>query len=142
MDGVILVCLCYKPLRGFCKETKGAYIQSQGYSNDIGEFHSNSKAASRMTRLRIPHSSLLLIDSHTSYLAASTIHPIMADDDAPPEGVQTGLPQDPSDFDADLRVSWSKLDNKFILETDEGNEFEWDTALKRWIPVVGYKSQT
>jgi hypothetical protein len=68
--------------------------------------------------------------------------PPMADQDLPPEGVQTGLPQDPTEFDADPRVSWSRLDNKFILETEEGNEFEWDTALKRWIPVVGYKSQT
>ncbi|EXJ59281.1 hypothetical protein A1O7_06713 [Cladophialophora yegresii CBS 114405] len=60
----------------------------------------------------------------------------MADEDLPPERVQTGLPQDPADFDADPRVSWSRLDNKFILETEEGNEFEWDTALKRWIPVL------
>ncbi|KIW67895.1 hypothetical protein PV04_07110 [Phialophora macrospora] len=60
----------------------------------------------------------------------------MADEDLSPEGVQTGLPQDPTEFDADPRVSWSRLDNKFILETEEGNEFEWDTALKRWIPVL------
>ncbi|OQV05418.1 RNA recognition motif aka RRM, RBD, or RNP domain-containing protein [Cladophialophora immunda] len=61
----------------------------------------------------------------------------MADEDRPStEGVQTGLPLDPSSFDADPRISWSKLDNKFILETEEGNEFEWDTALKRWIPVL------
>ncbi|EXJ71229.1 uncharacterized protein A1O5_05035 [Cladophialophora psammophila CBS 110553] len=61
----------------------------------------------------------------------------MADDDRPSEeGMQTGFPLDPSSFDADPRVSWSKLDNKFILETEEGNEFEWDTALKRWIPVL------
>ncbi|OAL30938.1 hypothetical protein AYO20_08523 [Fonsecaea nubica] len=52
------------------------------------------------------------------------------------EGIYTGLPLDPSAFDSDPRISWSKLDNKFILETDEGNEFEWDTALKRWIPVL------
>lgn len=62
----------------------------------------------------------------------------MADEGRPEEGVQSSLPQDPNDFDTDPRVSWSRLDNKFILETDEGNEFEWDTALKRWIPVVGY----
>ncbi|ETI21760.1 hypothetical protein G647_05829 [Cladophialophora carrionii CBS 160.54] len=60
----------------------------------------------------------------------------MADEDIPPQGIQTGFPQDPADFDADPRVSWSRLDNKFILETEEGNEFEWDTALKRWIPVL------
>lgn len=46
------------------------------------------------------------------------------------------FPQDPSDFDSDPRVSFSKLDNKFILETDDGNEFEYNTVLKRWIPTV------
>lgn len=61
----------------------------------------------------------------------------MADEDLPEEGSRTGFPQSPSGFDADPRISFSKLDDKFILETDEGNEFEWDTALRRWIPVVG-----
>lgn len=61
----------------------------------------------------------------------------MADDTRPEEGLQTGFPQSPSAFDADERVSFSTLDDKFILETAEGNEFEWDTALRRWIPVVG-----
>jgi hypothetical protein len=55
------------------------------------------------------------------------------------DGHQTGFPVEESDFDADPRVSFSKLDNMFILETDEG-EYEWDTALKRWIPVVGSAS--
>jgi hypothetical protein len=55
------------------------------------------------------------------------------------EGHRTGFPVEESDFDADSRVSFSKLDNKFILETEEG-EYEWDTALKRWIPVVGSAS--
>ena len=59
----------------------------------------------------------------------------MADSD---EGHQSGFPQSPSEFDTDPRVSFSKLDDKFILETDEGTEYEWDSALKRWIPVVGF----
>ena len=46
------------------------------------------------------------------------------------------FPQDPSEFDADHRISFSKLDNKFILETDEGQEYGYDDALKRWIPSV------
>lgn len=61
----------------------------------------------------------------------------MADGDVPEEGHQTGFPQSPSAFDADPRVSFSRLDDKFILETDEGNEYEWDSDLKRWVPVVG-----
>lgn len=61
----------------------------------------------------------------------------MAEELRPEGGLQSGFPQSPSTFDADERVSFSKLDDKFILETDEGNEFEWDAALRRWIPVVG-----
>ena len=53
------------------------------------------------------------------------------------EGQPSGFPKTPSDFDADDRVSFSKVDNKFLLETDEGTEYEWDSALRRWIPVVG-----
>lgn len=54
-----------------------------------------------------------------------------------PQGVRSGFPQSPSDFDDDSRISFSKLDEKYLLETDEGNEFEWDSALRRWVPVVG-----
>ena len=61
----------------------------------------------------------------------------MADGDVPEEGHQTGFPQSPSAFDSDPRVSFSRLDNKYILETDEGNEYEWDGDLSRWVPVVG-----
>lgn len=53
-----------------------------------------------------------------------------------PEGASSNFPQDPSEFDSDPRISFSKLDDKFILETDDGQEFEYDTALKRWIPTV------
>jgi HIV Tat-specific factor 1 len=50
----------------------------------------------------------------------------------------SGFPQSPSAFDDDRRVSFSKLDDKYILESDEGTEYEWDSALRRWIPVVGF----
>ena len=56
--------------------------------------------------------------------------------EAPPDIPPSRFPQDPSEFDADPRISFSKLDNKFILETDEGQEYEYDDALKRWIPSV------
>lgn len=48
----------------------------------------------------------------------------------------SSFPQDPSEFDADPRISFSKLSNSFILEADDGQEFEFDNALKRWVPVV------
>ncbi|PWY89790.1 putative nuclear mRNA splicing factor-associated protein [Aspergillus heteromorphus CBS 117.55] len=52
---------------------------------------------------------------------------------SPPPG---SFPQDPSEFDSDPRISYSKLDSKFILETEEGQEYVYDTILKRWIPTV------
>lgn len=61
----------------------------------------------------------------------------MSETDGRDEGRQTGFPQSPSAFDADERVSFSRLDSKFILETEEGNEYEWDSDLKKWVPVVG-----
>ncbi|KAH8697340.1 nuclear mRNA splicing factor-associated protein [Talaromyces proteolyticus] len=61
-------------------------------------------------------------------------------DNAPPstrgEESAGGFPQDPSEFDNDPRISFSRLDNKFILETEDGQEFEYDTALKRWVQAV------
>jgi hypothetical protein len=48
----------------------------------------------------------------------------------------SNFPQNPEEFDADPRISYSKLDSKFILETDSGEEFEFDDGLKRWVPVV------
>ena len=48
----------------------------------------------------------------------------------------SNFPQNPEEFDADSRVSFSKLANKFILEADNGEEFEFDDTLKRWVPVV------
>ncbi|KAL8814534.1 MAG: hypothetical protein Q9223_006253 [Gallowayella weberi] len=46
------------------------------------------------------------------------------------------FPTNPEDFDADDRISFSKVDSKFILEADDGQEFEFDDALKRWIPAL------
>lgn len=63
----------------------------------------------------------------------------MASHDAIPansEPSRSSFPTNPEDFDADNRVSFSKLDNKFILETEDGQEFEFDDALKRWVPAV------
>lgn len=54
-------------------------------------------------------------------------------DDAAP---LSNFPHDPSEFDSDPRISFSKLENKFLLETDDGQEFEWDTVLKRWVLTV------
>ncbi len=58
---------------------------------------------------------------------------------SPPIPLQSGFPQNPEDFDADPRISFSKVSNKFILETDQdGGEYEFDDKLKRWVPVVRF----
>ncbi|ORY66357.1 uncharacterized protein BCR38DRAFT_429988 [Pseudomassariella vexata] len=46
------------------------------------------------------------------------------------------FPIDPQEFDSDERISFSKLDNKFIAVQDDGTEFEFDAQLKRWIPTL------
>ncbi len=46
------------------------------------------------------------------------------------------FPTNPEEFDSDDRISFSKLDKKFLLVQDDGTEFEFDDAIKRWIPIV------
>ncbi|KKZ68565.1 hypothetical protein EMCG_01013 [[Emmonsia] crescens] len=57
----------------------------------------------------------------------------------PPEQSTTtraSFPQSPDEFDDDYRISYSKLDNKYFLEAEDGSEWEYDDALKRWVPLV------
>ena len=61
----------------------------------------------------------------------------MADGSGPLQDQHSAFPHSLSAFESDPRVSYSKLDEKYILESDEGEEYEWDTALWKWIPVVG-----
>ena len=42
------------------------------------------------------------------------------------------FPVDVQEFSGDDRISFSKLDNKFIAVHDDGTEFEFDADLKRW----------
>lgn len=43
------------------------------------------------------------------------------------------FPTDVQEFDADDRISFSKLDNKFIAVHEDGEEYEFDADNKRWI---------
>ncbi|PGH01474.1 hypothetical protein AJ79_07912 [Helicocarpus griseus UAMH5409] len=56
----------------------------------------------------------------------------------PPDANSTraSFPKSPSEFDDDYRISFSKLDNKYVLEAEDGSEWEYDSALKRWVPLV------
>ncbi|KAF2842394.1 hypothetical protein M501DRAFT_1013738 [Patellaria atrata CBS 101060] len=46
------------------------------------------------------------------------------------------FPHSPEDFENDARVSFSKLENKWLLEDDDGSEWEYNEALKKWIPLL------
>jgi HIV Tat-specific factor 1 len=48
----------------------------------------------------------------------------------------SSFPTHLENFDSDDRISFSKLDNKFVLVQDDGTEFEFDDAIKRWVPVL------
>ncbi|KAF4123380.1 HIV Tat-specific factor 1 [Geosmithia morbida] len=45
------------------------------------------------------------------------------------------FPTDVTEFDADDRISFSKLDGKFLAVLDDGAEFEFDHDQKRWVPA-------
>jgi HIV Tat-specific factor 1 len=45
------------------------------------------------------------------------------------------FPTDIQEFDGDDRISFSRLDNKFIAVHDDGTEFEFDTDLRKWVPA-------
>ncbi|KAH7171102.1 hypothetical protein EDB81DRAFT_837638 [Dactylonectria macrodidyma] len=46
------------------------------------------------------------------------------------------FPTDVREFDSDDRISFSKLDNKFIAVHDDGSEYEFDVDSKRWLPAA------
>lgn len=45
------------------------------------------------------------------------------------------FPTNIQEFDADDRISFSKLDSKFIAVHDDGTEYEFDADLKKWQPL-------
>lgn len=46
------------------------------------------------------------------------------------------FPTDVNEFDKDERISYSKLDNKYIAVQDDGTEYEFDKELRRWVPII------
>ncbi|KAG0639806.1 hypothetical protein HOY80DRAFT_1009356 [Tuber brumale] len=51
-------------------------------------------------------------------------------------GGGSSFPTTREEFEADPRVSWSRLTGKWSLEADDGTEFEYDEGIKRWIRVL------
>jgi HIV Tat-specific factor 1 len=39
------------------------------------------------------------------------------------------------DFGSDDRISFSRLDGKYVAVHDDGTEFEFDVELQKWIPT-------
>lgn len=58
------------------------------------------------------------------------------DSQSPPFHGPPSFPVDPQVFDSDERISFSKPDQKFLLVADDGSEYEFDDALRRWIPIL------
>ncbi|TAQ88512.1 hypothetical protein B7494_g3150 [Chlorociboria aeruginascens] len=52
------------------------------------------------------------------------------------EGIVAQFPTNSEDFDSDDRISFSKVDKKFLLVQEDGTEFEFDDAMKRWLPIL------
>ncbi|KAB5580632.1 hypothetical protein GE09DRAFT_1082951 [Coniochaeta sp. 2T2.1] len=46
------------------------------------------------------------------------------------------FPTNPDEFDHDERISYSKLDSKYIAVQDDGTEYEFDRDLRRWVPII------
>lgn len=58
------------------------------------------------------------------------------------DNLHTVFPKTLDQFQTDPRVSWSKLDNKWVLEDDKGDEWEFDETHERWIPSVRAHTST
>ena len=54
----------------------------------------------------------------------------------PPVAEVLTFPTDPTEFEGDDRISFSRLDSKYIAVQSDGTEFEFDHSLKRWIPLA------
>ncbi len=48
------------------------------------------------------------------------------------EEASASFPTNPAEFDQDERISYSRLDNKYIAVHDDGTEFEFNPQQKTW----------
>jgi len=72
---------------------------------------------------------------HCGALKHSFVRPIQRNKMAA-EAEYWSFPTNPEEFDQDERISFSRLDNKYIAVQDDGTEYEFDEGLKRWIPMI------
>lgn len=55
--------------------------------------------------------------------------PLMAPTRAP-------FPEDPDSFNDDDRIAWSNADKTYILQDENGEEWEWKESVRKWISSV------
>ncbi|KAF1356115.1 hypothetical protein BDV97DRAFT_341042 [Delphinella strobiligena] len=46
------------------------------------------------------------------------------------------FPQTEEEFKNDVRVSFDRLNNKWVLEDDDGSEWEWNETISKWVPSL------
>ncbi|KAK5115984.1 hypothetical protein LTR62_000440 [Meristemomyces frigidus] len=46
------------------------------------------------------------------------------------------FPNDPEAFDGDERISFSKAGGTYLLEAEDGSEWEWQERAEKWVPVL------
>lgn len=46
------------------------------------------------------------------------------------------FPQTEEEFKNDVRVSFDRGNNKWVLEDDDGSEWEWNETISKWVPSV------
>lgn len=46
------------------------------------------------------------------------------------------FPTNPEDFDTDERISFSKASETYLLEDENGDEWEWVARQSKWVPAV------
>lgn len=46
------------------------------------------------------------------------------------------FPQTEEEFKNDVRVSFDRPNNKWVLEDDDGSEWEWNETISKWVPSV------
>ena len=69
-------------------------------------------------------------------MAESLAHRALAPPADAMSAVRVAFPRAEADFEADTRVSYDMANKKWILEEDDGKEFEWVAETQKWIESV------
>lgn len=111
-------------------------MTGDGHSQMEPPHRGSSELHCKFPHYRPPAFHFRLITSYGHLLITSISSITMPSPSPDNAGSARNFPTDPSEFDRDPRISFSKLDNKYILETDDGQEFVYDNAIKRWVQSV------